>query len=69
MFRKIKSLGINKISIGIQSFQSKFQNILGRKFVNLQSLSDSLSKVKFETVSMDFIFALPNQNYLDLKMI
>lgn len=64
---KLKSLGINKISIGIQSFQSKFQNILGRKFVNLQSLSDSLSKVKFETVSMDFIFALPNQNYLDLK--
>lgn len=65
--KKLKSIGITKISIGVQSFQSKFQNMLGRKFVNLQSLSDSLSKVKFETVSMDFIFALPNQNYLDLK--
>jgi oxygen-independent coproporphyrinogen-3 oxidase len=30
-------------------------------------MSDALSKVAFETVSMDFIFALPNQTLEDLK--
>jgi oxygen-independent coproporphyrinogen-3 oxidase len=30
-------------------------------------MADALSKVSFETVSMDFIFALPEQTYEDLK--
>lgn len=63
----LKSIGITKISIGIQSFQNKFQNILDRQIVDISSISTALSKVNFETVSMDFIFALPGQNYLDLK--
>ena len=51
----------------IQSFQKKYQAILGRKAVDAASLKGTLSKVKFETVSMDFIFALPNQTFEDLK--
>lgn len=64
---KLKAAGITKISIGIQSFSSKYQKILGRNTINIDALKEALAKVAFETVSMDFIFALPNQEYEDLK--
>ena len=67
VLQKLKDAGVTKISIGIQSFQSKYQDILGRKIVDKESLKAALSQVSFETVSMDFIFALPDQSYLDLK--
>ena len=63
----LKDAGVTKISIGVQSFQEKYQNILGRKPVDLEKMSSALKKVPFETVSMDFIFALPTQTYEDLK--
>lgn len=62
-----KKAGITKLSIGIQSFQEKYQDILGRRSVNIDPIRDALSKVSFETVSMDFIFALPTQTIDDLK--
>ena len=67
MLSKIKAAGITKISIGIQSFQEKYQSILGRDVVDMEQMAAALDKVEFETVSMDFIFALPDQTYLDLK--
>ena len=65
--KKLKEAGITKISIGIQSFQDKYQSILGRKSVNPEELKKALAEVNFETVSMDFIFALPAQTFEDLK--
>lgn len=64
---KLKNIGITKISIGIQSFQNKFLNVLGRTFTDYTKMFQALDEVKFETVSMDFIFALPNQCVDDLK--
>ena len=63
----LKSAGVTKISIGIQSFQNKYQSILGRSPVNAAELAKALAAVPFETVSMDFIFALPGQTLEDLK--
>lgn len=63
----LQKAGVTKISIGIQSFSSKYQNMLGRKDIDIDILKTELSKVKFETVSMDFIFALPEQSIEDLK--
>lgn len=63
----LKDAGVTKISIGIQSFQKKYQYILGRKTVDPAAISAALAAVTFETVSMDFIFALPEQTYDDLK--
>ena len=65
--RKLKAAGITKISIGIQSFNENYQNLLGRFAVNSKEIKTILEEVKFETVSMDFIFALPNQTFEDLK--
>ena len=63
----LKNAGITKISIGIQSFNDKYQKILGRQPVDPIKLKQALDQVPFETVSMDFIFALPNQTFIDLK--
>ena len=65
--QKLKEAGVTKISIGIQSFQEKYQMILGREKVDISAMAAALSQVPFETVSMDFIFALPGQTYGDLK--
>lgn len=63
----LKAAGVTKISIGIQSFGEKYQKLLGRKKVDTDSLRAALEAVPFETVSMDFIFALPGQTFEDLK--
>ncbi len=63
----LKDAGVTKISIGIQSFSDKYQRILGRKKIDTSEIMSALSAVPFETVSMDFIFALPGQTYDDLK--
>ncbi len=67
VLQTLKDAGVTKISIGIQSFCDKYQKILGRKRMNTASMMSALSIVPFETVSMDFIFALPGQTYDDLK--
>ena len=67
VLKTLKAAGVTKISIGIQSFQNKFQHILGRAEVDVSALKKALSEVSFETVSMDFIFALPTQTFDDLK--
>ena len=65
--QKLKAAGVTKISIGIQSFLEKYETLLGRKQVDALQLKEVLAAVEFETVSMDFIFALPHQTYEDLK--
>lgn len=63
----LKAAGVTKISIGIQSFQGKYQAVLGRKQVDMAAIQAALQAVPFETVSMDFIFALPGQTFADIK--
>ena len=63
----LKEAGVTKISIGIQSFSDKYQKILGRKTVDTAAMATALAAVPFETVSMDFIFALPGQTFEDLR--
>ena len=63
----LKAAGVTRISIGIQSFRTKYQRILGRTAIDIDAMKQALDAVHFETVSMDFIFALPEQTYDDLK--
>lgn len=65
--QKLKRAGVTRISIGIQSFQKKFQNMLGRREIDFRQMKTVLAQVDFETVSMDFIFALPGQSFEDLQ--
>lgn len=68
LLQTLKDAGVTRISIGIQSFQEKFQAVLGRSLIDRTALASSLSTVPFQTVSMDFIFALPGQTFEDLKL-
>lgn len=63
----LKEAGVTKISIGIQSFSDKFLKILKRTKTDYAPMFEAINKVKFETVSMDFIFALPDQTADDVK--
>mgnify|MGYP004588803675 FL=1 len=67
VLQMLKDAGVTKISIGIQSFSDKHRTVLGRKKIDTAKMLSALSSVPFETVSMDFIFALPGQTYDDLK--
>lgn len=67
LLQTLRDAGVTKISIGIQSFQEKYQAVLGRKRVDIDAMKQALSAVPFETVSMDFIFALPGQTFEDLR--
>lgn len=67
VLQTLKAAGVTKLSIGIQSFQSRHQKTLGRTAADPAALSQALAAVSFETVSMDFIFALPEQTPEDLQ--
>ena len=63
----LSQAGVTKISLGIQSFQESSQMTLGRRLVSPGTLACNLKDAHFDTVSMDFIFALPGQTLDDLK--
>lgn len=67
LLKTLKAAGVTKISIGIQSFGEKYQTALGRERVDISAINQALRAVSFETVSMDFIFALPGQTFGDLQ--
>ncbi|MDE6619796.1 MAG: radical SAM protein [Lachnospiraceae bacterium] len=67
LLRMLKESGVTKISIGVQSFHKKYQTILGRRAVDISAMQHALETAAFETVSMDFIFALPGQTFEDLR--
>ena len=65
--RMLRGLGVTRISIGIQSFSDEYLKILGRGNLNYRLIFEALRSVPFETVSMDFIFALPGQTFESVK--
>lgn len=65
----LKSMGVDCVSLGIQSFNSRFLEFIGRKY-SMEKIKEVLvwlEKAKFKTVNFDLIFALPGQNIDDLK--
>ena len=63
----LKDAGITKISIGIQSFSGKFLKVLGREGNDIKGIFQYIHNIPFETISMDFIFALPGQTFETVK--
>lgn len=64
--RTLKAAGVTRISIGIQSFQERHLAQLNRK-QTYETMFEALRAVPFETVSMDFIFGLPEQTFETLR--
>jgi oxygen-independent coproporphyrinogen-3 oxidase len=64
--RTLQDAGVTKISVGIQSFDTKTLKVLGRGAADFDLMFQAIREVPFETVAMDFIFALPGQTLEDL---
>lgn len=64
-----KSLGITRLSIGVQSFNDKVLKRLGRIHCARDIIDDYdlARKIGFDNISMDLIFASPDTNLNDVK--
>ncbi len=69
-YKQLLDIGVNRISIGIQSFLQKGLNVLGRRHNSLMAIR-SVQKAKeagFKNINVDLIYAYPNQTPEDIKM-
>lgn len=63
----LKSIGVNRISIGLQSWQNRLLKKLGR-IHNIDDFMDSYKmarKYGFKNINVDLMFAIPDQSYKD----
>ena len=64
----LKENGVNRISLGVESTNSKYLTYLGRKHdFNLVKEKIKLIKKYFDNINVDLIYALPNETISDLK--
>ena len=67
--KKIRKIGINRLSIGIQSFQNHVLKFIGRQHssddaVNVYRMA---REAGFENITVDLMFGIPNQSIEDLQ--
>lgn len=64
-----KKSGINRVSLGVQTFQKRLLEIIERKhdLEMVQNALNMLSKAGIERISIDFIYGLPTQTFDDLR--
>lgn len=68
--REFAHLGINRLSLGIQSFQNRFLSFLGRTYQEKDVhnlLKDLMNSGSFLNWSIDLIYGLPFQTFSDWK--
>lgn len=63
-FNDYRQLGINRLSLGIQSFNAKHLKVLGRIHDDKQAHSaiDTARKAGFDNLNLDIMHGLPNQS-------
>ena len=67
--RELRELGINRLSIGIQSFQDHILKFVGRDHNGTDAIRvfKEAREVGFENITIDLMFGIPNQTMEDLK--
>lgn len=67
--KKYKDLGINRLSIGIQSFSNIFLKKLGRihNSQEAEKIYYEARELGFDNISLDLMFSLPNQTLENLE--
>ena len=63
-FAVLRSLGVNRLSMGVQSFQADELYLLGRihSAEDARIAYDMARRAGFENINLDFIFGLPQQS-------
>ena len=67
-FSELQRLGVNRLSIGVQSFDDNLLKLIGR-IHNRNEAIDSVNNAKtyFNNVSIDLMYGLPSQTLVNLK--
>ncbi len=67
--KKYKEIGINRLSIGLQSTNNKLLKEIGRihAFEDFKNTYNLVKKVGFENINVDLMIGLPNQTISDVK--
>lgn len=65
----LKQYGVNRLSIGIESFHSKKLEFLGRNhtFQEAEEKMNLARKLGFQNINIDLIYAVPKESVSDLK--
>ncbi|MGT2925012.1 radical SAM family heme chaperone HemW [Streptococcus caviae] len=65
----LKESAVNRVSLGVQTFNDKHLRQIGRGHNEAQIYEsvDSLKKAGFDNISIDLIYALPNQTMADVR--
>jgi len=65
----MKSYGVNRISLGMQSTQEKYLKVMNRhhSFFDVRKVIDNLVDEGIDNINVDLILGLPNMNLKDLK--
>lgn len=65
----LKEIGVNRISMGVESTNNHFLKYLGRNhdFHMVQEKISLIKKVGIKNINVDLIYALPNQTINDVK--
>jgi len=66
---RLKAAGINRLSIGVQSFDDDIVKVMGRPFGPSEEMKQRalLAQGEFDTVNIDFVFNFPGQTIAQLK--
>tara|TARA_B100000902_G_scaffold153568_1_gene150105 strand:+ start:23509 stop:24567 length:1059 start_codon:yes stop_codon:yes gene_type:complete len=62
-------IGINRLSIGVQTFNDGFLKFMNRSHKSYQSIESikMAKEIGFKNISIDLIFSLPNQTIMQLE--
>ncbi len=68
-FENLKKTKVNRISLGVQSFNDKILKNIGRNHTKLDAINSIIkaNNAGFNNISLDFIYGLPNQTLEDFK--
>jgi oxygen-independent coproporphyrinogen-3 oxidase len=63
----LRELGVNRLSIGLQSIEDKYLHFLGRmhNFETFYDIYNDAKKENFNSINIDLIYGLPNQTLKD----
>jgi len=66
LIKNLKSIGFDMVSIGVQSFQEKCLNALGRDNIDSIRKMRIVAEGGFKVIDIDFIFGIPGQTSEDI---
>ncbi len=62
--KELAGLKVKRLSVGVQSFDDRILNSIGRRYLSGEEIKERLIEAKgiFDTLNIDLIFNLPNQS-------